>query len=98
MTPALRIFDRLSASELAMFIYLFGVDAIPRLTNHSERIRQAIAWANGVDDGAMRDEIARQHEIRWQRAQRGKKSPVLTARQKLRKKLWRLKHPKRKAA
>jgi hypothetical protein len=46
MNATFRIFDRLSAPELMMFINLFGVDALPRLTNHTERIRQAMGLAD----------------------------------------------------
>lgn len=55
---ALRIFDRLSASELAIYIRRFGISALPRLTNHTQRVKEAMRFCGSDDPKALADAVA----------------------------------------
>lgn len=47
----IRAFDLMSPQELILFIRRYGEAALPRLKNHSERVRQAKQMrAHGVDE------------------------------------------------
>lgn len=59
----LRIFDRMSRSELVLYIAKYGVDALPRLTNHTERIKDAMRFLPTDDPVALEKAIKHFQEV-----------------------------------